>query len=95
MIKNNNNYNTNEFFLDTLITFFIYLFIYFNYLWVTFDPHVISFQHYGVLNIYIDLDISTRFGMDGISFFFMYLTNLIIPLCMLYTINSRNTTNDI
>lgn len=70
---------------------FIVLFIITNIIWVIFDDFINIFQYCSYIkfgNIYF------RFGIDSISFFFIYLTALLISLCLLFSILSRSTSND-
>jgi proton-translocating NADH-quinone oxidoreductase chain M len=74
-----------------LLVIFLIFFIIFNILWVFFDPLFGGFQF--VLLIKGPFDISIRMGIDAISFFFMYLTSLLIPLCLLFSSIARNTSD--
>jgi proton-translocating NADH-quinone oxidoreductase chain M len=71
-----------------LLVFFLFIFILFNILWILFDPLCGGFQF---LTFITFSDMSIRFGIDGISFFFLYLTSLLIPLCLLFSLISRST----
>jgi proton-translocating NADH-quinone oxidoreductase chain M len=68
--------------------FFIFLFILCNIMWVLFDPLCGGFQFLNFIDIF---DIFIRFGIDGLSFFSIYLTALLIPLCLLFSSISRTT----
>ena len=76
---------------NILLTIFILIFILLNIIWILFDPIQGSFQFTNTIYI---TDISMRFGLDALSFFFIYLTSLLIPLCILFTIISRFTSNN-
>jgi proton-translocating NADH-quinone oxidoreductase chain M len=73
---------------NILLIIFILFFFLLNVIWILFDPLFGGFQFTTLLSIF---DLSIRMGVDGISFFFMYLTSLLIPLCMLFSSISRNT----
>ena len=75
-------------FVNILLSIFLFLFVLFNILWVLFDPLCGGFQFLNFINIF---DIFIRFGIDGLSFFFIYLTTLLIPLCLLFSAISRST----
>lgn len=79
------------FLVNILLTIFIFIYILLNILWVLFDPFYGSFQYSYIIDI---SDISIRFGVDSISFFFIYLTSLLIPLCLLFTAISKTTTSN-
>lgn len=74
------------FLTNILLSIFLLIFIILNILWIIFDPLSGSFQFTNYLNI---ADLSIRMGIDAISFFFIYLTALLIPLCILFTSISR------
>lgn len=82
-------YNNRFFFYNNLLLIvFLVLFIFFNLLWILFDPLYGGFQFTISINV---LDLYIRMGIDAISFFFLYLTTLLIPLCLLFSSTSRNT----
>jgi proton-translocating NADH-quinone oxidoreductase chain M len=58
-------------------------------MWVIFDPIYGMYQFNYFFSIF---DVYVRFGVDALSFFFIYLTALLIPLCILFTSISRFTT---
>ena len=58
------------------------IFFFLNICWILFDPFESSFQFVYYLNIF---EYSFLFGIDGISLFFIYLSTLLIPLCLLFT----------
>jgi len=74
MISYNNKY---IYFDISLLIFF-----FFNVLWILFDPFESSFQFVSFLNLF---EYSFLFGIDGISFFFIYLSAFLIPLCILFS----------
>ncbi len=78
-------------FINILLTIFLLIFIYINIVWVIFDPiyGIYQFTYFFSLS-----DIYIRFGIDALSFFFIYLTALLIPLCILFTVVSRTTVNN-
>ena len=71
-------YNNKYFYFDvSLVIFFI-----FNIMWILFDPFDPSFQFIYSLELF---EYSFIFGIDGISLFFIYLSTLLIPLCLLFS----------
>jgi len=74
MISYNNKY---IYFDISLLIFF-----FFNIIWILFDPFESSFQFVFFLNLF---EYSFLFGIDGISFFFIYLSAFLIPLCLLFS----------
>jgi proton-translocating NADH-quinone oxidoreductase chain M len=87
--KINTKKNYVNFFLSSgLIYIFLIIFLIINIMWILFDELVGTFQY----NYAIDNGtLLIRFGIDSISFFFIYLTGLLIPLTMLFSLISRNT----
>lgn len=73
------------------ILIYITLFLGMNVMWILFDPFVGSFQW--PINIKLG-ELYMRFGIDGISFFFIYLTILLILLNMLFSLISLNTSEE-
>jgi len=71
---------------NLFITFFLLLFIIFNILWLILDPLYGGFQFSTLLEF---TNLSIRIGIDSISFFFLYLTVLLISLCLLFSSISR------
>ena len=63
-------------------------FIGFLLIWVSFKEHVVQFQFsvklYWLSNFYVVL------GIDGISLFFLLLTTLLIPICILVSWTSMD-----
>nr|UAT97093.1 NADH dehydrogenase subunit 4 [Naegleria fowleri] len=72
----------------------LFLFFLFNFVWISLDPFESCFQY--VYNISL-FEYSFFFGIDSISFFFIYLSMLLIPLCLLFsTVNMKfNNINDV
>lgn len=70
------------------LTFFLFLFIFFNFLWILLDPLHGGFQFSAFLDF---TSLSIRVGIDPISFFFLYLTTLLISLCLLFSVVSRSS----
>nr|YP_009117146.1 NADH dehydrogenase subunit 4 [Acrasis kona]AID52062.1 NADH dehydrogenase subunit 4 [Acrasis kona] len=66
--------------------FFIFLFTYFNFIWVIMDPLLGNYQHIHIINIF---NVKTYLSIDGLNFFFIYLTSLLILLCLLFNINNK------
>ena len=76
------------FVINILLTIFLFIFVLINIMWVIFDPIYGMYQ----FNYFFSIsDIYIRFGIDALSFFFIYLTALLIPLCILFTSISRFT----
>jgi proton-translocating NADH-quinone oxidoreductase chain M len=70
-----------------MLQYSIYLFLSIVLLWLFFDPYIIPFQYvyhlkYGSHYVY--------FGLDGISMFFLFLTSLFVPLCIMFNWNSKS-----
>jgi len=86
MIKNNLN-NINNIF----VYIFFFVFIYLNIIWILFDPLIGSYQYIYILTF---LNLKMYFGLDGINFFFVYLTSLLILLCLLFNMNNKYTVNE-
>jgi NADH-quinone oxidoreductase subunit M len=59
------------------------LFILSLFLWFFFDKSLGSFQYVGKFFWMSSLNLNFTFGIDGISLFFIILTTLLIPLCLL------------
>ena len=64
-------------------SFFVSLFV-----WFFFNKSFGSFQLVTKLNWFPELNLSFTLGIDGISLFFLLLTTLLIPLCLLASWNS-------
>lgn len=92
LIKWFEGYDFRSFFTKN-ICLYIFLFFFFlsNGIWIFFDAFVGGFQFsffFYISSLYF------RFGIDSISFFFIYLTSLLISLCLLYSLNSRTTNKE-
>lgn len=74
--------------INVLLSFFLFLFLVFNILWLLLDPLYGGFQFSTILDF---TDLSIRVGIDAISFFFLYLTTLLISLCLLFSSISRTS----
>ncbi len=70
---------------------FLFFFLVANALWIFFDIYLGSFQYNFTFNFN---SLYFRFGIDTISFFFIYLTTLLICLCLLYSLNSKMTNKE-
>ena len=64
--------------LISLITFVLSL-----YLWAAFDNSTARFQYVEVYNWIENSNINFVLGVDGISLFFVLLTTLLVPICIL------------
>ena len=60
-------------------------------LWVWFDESTGFFQYVDVIYWIFDSSLFLTLGIDGISLFFVILTTLLIPLCLLTSWDSVNT----
>jgi proton-translocating NADH-quinone oxidoreductase chain M len=65
-----------------------YLHIILCCLWITYNPYHLSFQYTLNINIF---DIYLNFGIDGISFFFIYLISFLLPLCLIHIYYTSST----
>jgi len=72
------SYNNKYIFFDISLL----IFFFFNIIWILFDPFEGSFQFVSFINLF---EYSFLFGIDGISLFFIYLSTLLIPLCILFS----------
>lgn len=61
---------------------FILLFIC-TLLWVNFDPTVVGYQYEFIFLVSEQLNIYYHIGVDGLSLFFVILTILLLPICIL------------
>ena len=59
-------------------------------LWSTFNKSTGFFQFVTAFSWFPILNLNFSIGVDGISFFFLFLTALLIPLCLLISWNSVN-----
>ncbi len=72
--------------LVTLATFIFSLLLLFK-----FDPSTSAFQLQETVRWFEDANIHYRMGVDGISLFFILLTTLLLPICVLVSWRSINT----
>lgn len=79
---------TNKYIINFNFYLFLFIFLVVNYMWLTLDYSQGGFQYNYTVNIF---DFYFTFGIDGISFFFIYLTALLIPLCLLLAHNSKES----
>ena len=70
------------------LTIFLFFFIFSNIIWVLLDPLCGSFQFISVISY---TDFTIRMGIDSISFFFLYLTTLLISLSLLFSSLSKTS----
>jgi proton-translocating NADH-quinone oxidoreductase chain M len=87
---NNNKIINNfiEIYKLNVLYFFLLLFIIMNIIWILFDEFTGCFQYNWIIS---NGNLLIRFGIDAISFYFMYLTSFLISLTMLFSFISRNT----
>jgi len=79
-------YNFKYLYFDiSLVIFFI-----FNIIWILFDPYESNFQFFFMFDA---LNYNFSFGIDGISLFFIYLSTLLIPLCILFSFYNMKQKN--
>ncbi len=71
---------------STFLSFFCSILI-----WFFFNKSFGSFQFVTKINWFPELNLSFTLGLDGISLFFLLLTTLLIPLCLLTSWNSVTT----
>lgn len=76
---------------NLLLTIFLIIFFILNIIWILFDPLIGTFQFLLKINI---LEYYIKLGIDAISFFFIYLTGLLISLCLLFSLISKKTINE-
>lgn len=69
----------------SLITFFYSIF-----LWINFDNSSGSFQFLETFNWFESYNFYVSFGVDGISLFFVLLTTLLTPICLLASWSNPN-----
>lgn len=77
--------------INILLYIFLLLYIIFNITWIIFDPLIGGFQFTKKIIIF---DTNLEFGIDGINFFFIYLTNLLIILSLIYTNTTKYKYNE-
>src|SRR6476620_8364734 len=73
-------------FVVFVISLFIFALV--NGIWVFFDLFTVSPQW--IWNCKLG-DYWITFGLDGISYLFIYLTALLVPLCLLFGWNNHNS----
>ena len=71
---------------SSILPFFVFLFV-----WAGFKKSVGTFQFVSKLCWVPLINLNVTLGIDGISLFFLLLTTLLIPLCLLVSWNSVNT----
>ena len=71
---------------NILLVIFLFFFIVSNCIWILLDPLYGSFQF---INYFSFFDLYIRMGIDALSFFFIYLTTLLISLCLLFSSSTR------
>lgn len=71
-----------------ILTFFIFFISIF--IWLLFDQFTSKFQFFIYLPWLETYNINLIFGIDGISLFFIILTTLLVPLCLLASYNAIN-----
>ncbi|MDF2698965.1 MAG: nad4 [Haloplasmataceae bacterium] len=72
-----NSFNKQPFLL--IISWFIHFVI--CIMWITYNPYHLSFQYTLNINFF---DLYINFGIDGLSFFFIYLISFLLPLCQIH-----------
>jgi proton-translocating NADH-quinone oxidoreductase chain M len=70
------------------LNFASFSFLWSLFLWGSFNKSIGSFQFLTKLNWFPVLSLNFTLGIDGISLFFIFLTTLLIPLCILASWNS-------
>lgn len=65
-------------------------FICFLFLWIFFDKSTFKFQFTNKIVVATIFNINLFLGIDGISLFFLFLTTLLIPICLLASWNNVN-----
>ena len=76
---------------NTVLNFSSLTFVLSLFMWVFFDKSVGTFQFVKKLFWIPTMSINFTLGIDGISLFFIILTTLLIPLCLLTSWNSIQT----
>jgi proton-translocating NADH-quinone oxidoreductase chain M len=56
-------------------------------LWINYNPYHLSFQYTLNINLF---DLYLNFGIDGLSFFFIYLISFLLPLCLIHIYYTNN-----
>jgi len=72
----------------TALTFSCVIFMSSLYLWLVFNNSIGTFQFVVKIFWIDDLNLNLTLGVDGISIFFLFLTGLLVPLCLLISWNS-------
>jgi proton-translocating NADH-quinone oxidoreductase chain M len=72
------------------LNFSLILFVCFLIIWLCFDKMETGFQFTSKFFIFSTLNINFLVGIDGISLFFLLLTTLLVPVCLLASWNSIN-----
>jgi proton-translocating NADH-quinone oxidoreductase chain M len=88
IINNFFKINFIEIYKLNVLYIFLLLFIIMNIIWLLFDELTGCFQYNLIIS---NGNLLIRFGIDAISFYFMYLTSFLISLTMLFSFISRNT----
>ena len=63
-------------------------FIFFLVLWLFFEKATFKFQFLNKIIIFALFNLNFSVGIDGISLFFLFLTTLLVPICILSSWNS-------
>ena len=77
------NYNSNDSIKSVGLWYSFFTLIFSCFLWIFFDNCTSDFQFVESYHWLDDFNIHFVFGIDGISLFFIILTTLLIPLCLL------------
>jgi proton-translocating NADH-quinone oxidoreductase chain M len=91
-----NNFFLNKYFneyfgkLNLLLIFSWIIHLTLCILWIFYNPYHLSFQYTLNINIF---DIYLNFGVDGLSFFFIYLISFLLPLCLIHIYYTNNNQN--
>ena len=89
------NFKGNKFIHKLSLLSSSFLFILSLYFWATLVNVDANFQHIFSLALVPSFEFSLVFGVDGISIYFILLTNLFIYLCILSLSASQNRLNEI
>jgi len=71
----------------SLVTFLLL-----NVMWLNFDAYLTGFHQMFQLKFW---NLWITFGIDGFSFFFLYLTSLLVSLCLLFSWNNNQKWNEL
>lgn len=85
------NSNEKRFMKLIALNFSFASFIGFLFLWSCFDKSTVKFQFVYKISILPIFNLNFFMGIDGISLFFLLLTTLLIPICLLNSWNSINS----